>query len=604
VRRALVTALVIACAAFLLADAPAEQAAARPRLKTIYSSEQTLEDFDAGDVRAVVLVFLGTECPVARQYVPTLKQLADEYCPQQVSFVGVFSDAGVNVFKMATYAHDEDLSFPVVQDVEHRLADMLGVSSTPEVVVLDKQREKRYQGAIDDQFQRHGRKAQATKHYLADALRSVLDNKPVERSFVPASGCPLERGAPQRTARSVTYYKDIAPLVQKNCQECHRQGGPGPFELTSFDDVAYNAEKIREVVVDRRMPPWHGILNPEFGKLSNSKQLAEEEIATILAWVDAGTPEGNRADAPSPVRWPAASQWGIGQPDFVYRMPEPFRVPKSGALEYQFFRVPLNLPQDRWFRGVEIKPGTPEVVHHVTLHVAPATSGATRFDGLAVMAQLYGLNGELAHVISDFVPGDTYNAKVFPSDQAVLIPKHSDLIFEVHYTPNNRQQVTDQSMVAFLWASAPPKHQVRSKIFRRPVGEFRVPPHDPHYRVEDTYYFEHDVLIDSIRPHFHLRGKSYRLEIIERDPKTDEIQNRRTILTVPIYDPAWQRTYELATPLRVEAGTELLATGHFDNSSLNPNNPNPSVEVLWGQQMTDEMFSTRFKYRLVDETAK
>jgi hypothetical protein len=243
-------------------------------------------------------------------------------------------------------------------------------------------------------------------------------------------------------------------------------------------------------------------------------------------------------------------------------------------------------------------------VHHVTLHVAPATSGQTRFDGLAVMAQLYGLNGELAHVISDFVPGDTYNAKVFPSDQAVLIPKHSDLIFEVHYTPNNRQEVTDQSMAAFLWASAPPKHQVRSKIFRRPVGEFRVPPHDPHYRVEDTYYFEHDVLIDSIRPHFHLRGKSYRLEIIERDPKTDEIQNRRTILTVPIYDPAWQRTYELATPLRIEAGTELLATGHFDNSSLNPNNPDSSVEVLWGQQMTDEMFSTRFKYRLVDETAE
>jgi len=602
-RSALVAALALSCAASLFAATPIDTTQSRPRLKSIYSSEHGLEEFVKGEVRGLVLVFLGTDCPVARQYLPRLKQLYEEFRPRQVSFVGVFSDAGANVFKMATFAHDEDISFPVVQDVDHRLADLLDVQSTPEVVVLDKQLEKKYQGAIDDQFKRHGRRAAASENYLADALRALLDNKSIERAYVAVSGCPLERNAPTRSASLATYYRDIAPLVQKHCQSCHRQGGAGPFELASFDDVAFNSAKIREVVMDRRMPPWHGVLAPEFGKLANSRQLAEEEIDTFVGWIDAGAPEGNRAEAPAPVRWPAPTDWTIGKPDFIYRMPQPFRVPKSGALEYQFFRVPLNLDQDRWFRGVEIKPGTPEVVHHVTLHVAPTAKGQQRFDGLAVMAQIYGLNGELAHVISDFVPGDTYNAKVFPSDQAVLIPKHSDLIFEVHYTPNNRQEIMDQSMAAFLWADAPPKHQVRSKIFRRPVGQFRIPPHEPHHRIEDTYYFEHDVLIDSIRPHFHLRGKSYRLEIIERDPQTDEIQSRRTILTVPIYDPAWQRTYELATPLRLAAGTELLATGHYDNSVLNPNNPDPSVEVLWGQQISDEMFSTRFKYRLADQTA-
>ena len=603
-RSALVTALVLTCSIPLSAASPVDATSPQVRLKSIYSTEHGLHEFAEGEARGLVLVFLGTECPVARQYVPRLAQLYAEYRPQHVSFLGVFSDTGVNVFRMATYAHDEDIPFPVLQDVDHRLADLLDVRSTPEVVVLDKQLQKKYQGAIDDQFKRHGRRAQASEHYLVDALRSLLDDKPVERSYVPAAGCPLERSMPQRSARTVTYYKDIAPLVQKHCQECHHQGGPGPFELVSFDDVAFNSAKIREVVSDRRMPPWHGILNPEFGTLANSKQLSGEEIDTMVAWIDAGAPEGSRADGPAPVRWPAPSEWAIGKPDFVYRMPEPFRVPKSGALEYQFFRVPLNLDGDRWFRGVEIKPGTADVVHHITLHVAPAKGGRQRFDGLAVMAQLYGLNGELAHVISDFVPGDTYNAKVYPPDQAVLIPKHSDLIFEVHYTPNNRQAVTDQSMAAFLWAAAPPQHQVQSRIFRRPVGQFRIPPHEPHQRVEDTYYFEHDVLIDSIRPHFHLRGKSYRLEIIERDPRTDEIQNRRTILTVPVYDPAWQRTYELATPLRLAAGTELLATGHYDNSKLNPNNPDPSAEVLWGQQTSDEMFSTRFKYRLADEAAE
>jgi hypothetical protein len=222
-----------------------------------------------------------------------------------------------------------------------------------------------------------------------------------------------------------------------------------------------------------------------------------------------------------------------------------------------------------------------------------------RNEGLAMMAQLYGVNGETAHLINDFVPGDTYNAKVYPEDQAVLIPKHSDLIFEVHYTPNGRAATTDQSMVAFQWADGPPQHQVHTSVFRKPIGRFRIPPQDPHFRIEDTYHFAHDVEIDAIRPHFHLRGKTYRLEMIERDPETDEIRQRRTILTVPIYDPAWQRTYELDKPLLLPAGTELLATGNYDNSPLNPNNPDPSAEVVWGQQTTDEMFSTRFKYRIV-----
>ena len=138
-------------------------------------------------------------------------------------------------------------------------------------------------------------------------------------------------------------------------------------------------------------------------------------------------------------------------------------------------------------------------------------------------------------------------------------------------------------------------------VFRKPIGRFRIPPHESHHTIEDSYYFPQDVYVDAIRPHFHQRGKSYRLEFVERDPKTEEITKRETILAVPVFDPNWQRTYELKTPLLVQAGQELLATGHFDNSRLNPNNPNPAAEVQWGQQTSDEMFSTRFKYRLAKD---
>src|SRR5262245_41951639 len=499
-------ALVIgACCAPVFAASPLVNvdAARRPRLKTIYSTVRTLDVPKSS--RGVVLVFLGTECPVARQYLPRLKELHHEYQSQGVQFLGIYSNVGVNAFSMATHAHDEDIPFPVLQDVDHKLADLLAVETTPEVVVLDAKLEPRYQGAIDDQFARGGRRAQPTEQYLADALAALVKGQPIERPYVPPSGCPIERTEPKRAQRDVTYYKDIAPLVQKNCQVCHRPGGPGPFELLTYDDAAYNAEKIREVVIDRRMPPWHGILNPQYGTLLNDKRLSEDEIQTIVDWIDGGSREGNKKDAPPPARWPAPSEWAIGKPDFVYRMPEPFRVPKSGVLEYQFFRVRLDDDHDRWFRAVEVKPGNPEVVHHISLHLAPSQSDK-RYDGLAGMALLYGFNGEIAHVINDFVPGDTYNAKTYPADQAVLIPKHHDLIFEVHYTPNNRSTATDQSMVAFQWAKEPPTHEVLTTVFRVPVGGFRVPPYEHHFRFEDTYYFKHDVIIDAIRPHYHLRG--------------------------------------------------------------------------------------------------
>lgn len=605
-----VLGLLVVCSALFVAAAARgaspllpSDAAKRPHLKSIYSSVHDLSELVKADQRGIVLVFLGTECPVARQYLPRLAELYQEYRSERVRFVGVYPDVGVNVLDMAVHSHDEAIPFPVFLDVNHKLADLLSVQATPEVVVLDQNLEKKYQGAIDDQFKRHGRRAAAGEEYLADALAALVKGEAPPHDYVPASGCPLERREPQRSPRQVTFYKDVAPLVQKNCQKCHRADGPAPFELISFDDVAYNTEKIREVVIDRRMPPWHGFLNPEFGKLANDQRLSEEEIATIVGWIDAGAPEGNKADAPPPARWPTPAEWGIGKPDFVFKMPEPFKVPKSGTLEYQFFRVKIGSDKDRWFRAVEIKPGNPQVVHHVTLHIAPSLKD-DKFAGFASMAQLYGLTGEAARLINDYVPGDPYNAKVYPPHQAVMIPKNSDLIFEVHYTPNNRAGMTDQSMVAFQWAEKPPEEQVLTKVFRKAAGRFVVPPYEPDYRVEDTYYFEQDVEIDAIRPHYHLRGKSFRLEMIERNPQTDEIERRRTILTVPIFDQGWQRTYELATPLHLPAGTELLATGQFDNSELNPNNPDPSAAVTWGQQTTDEMFSTRFKYRLAKSAKK
>ncbi|REJ67909.1 MAG: hypothetical protein DWQ31_10070 [Planctomycetota bacterium] len=569
-------------------------AATRPQLQSIYSEFHDVSELVDDETRAVVFCFLGIDCPVAQQYLPRLKEMSRRYHDRGVRFYGVYPNQRAHVMRMATHAHDQDISFPVFRDEGQRLVKWLGAGVTPEVVVLDARWEKRYQGAIDDQFKKRGRRREVNEHFLADALESVLAEQPVEVTYRPPSGCPIESAGRRPPQENVTFHRDVAPLLQKHCQSCHRDGGVGPFELTTFDDAYDSAERIQMVVEERRMPPWHGYLNPKFGELNNDKRMTREEIRTIVDWIRTGAAEGDAAEAPQPVTWPAADAWEIGEPDYVYRIP-PFRVPKHGILDYQFFRVRLDFTEDRWFRAVQVKPGSTDVVHHVGLHIVPANE--KEFTGFAGMAELYGLNAEGAILINDYVPGDTYNAKVYPAEQAVRIPKNSDLIFELHYTPNNREAVTDRSMVGFVWTDAAPVEEVFTAVYRKPIGRFRIPPHATHHVMHDTYYFRHDVLVDAIRPHFHLRAKSFRLETVTRDELSGEITDRQTIMTVPVWDPDWQRTYELKTPLKILAGTELLATAVFDNSHFNPNNPDPAKEVEWGQQTEDEMFSVRFKYR-------
>jgi hypothetical protein len=568
--------------------------AAQPRLKSIYTEEHALPEFVDAKARALVLVFMGIDCPVVRQYVPRLNHLAGEFSDRGVRFLAVYANAGDNVLSMAHHAEQSDLVFPAMLDGKHNLADLLQVKVMSEVVVLDRDLNVRYQGAIDNQFKKRGNLNAPTENYLADALAQMVVGKPVERPFMPASGCRIERNDPIVPNDQLTFHKDIVPLLQKHCQSCHRSGEVAPFELSSYDDVYNYAETIEEVVLDRRMPPWHGILNEKFGKLQNDKRLSDGEVRTFVAWIRAGMPEGDARVSPPPIRWPDPTAWAIGKPDFVYRMVKPFAVPATGVINYQFFRVPMNLREDRWVQAIEVRPGNRQVVHHIGLHIVP--SGNQDFSGLA-MAILFGLTGDQSVPLNDYVPGDVCNHKEYPPQRAVRIPRGSDLIFEVHYTPNGKA-TTDRSEVAIRWAKNPPTDEVLTKVFRKKRGGFRIPAGEPHHRMVDEYYFERDVLIDSIRPHLHNRGKSYRVELVERDPKTDEITHRETVLSIPNYDVNWQRTYELETPLSVPAGAELVATAHFDNSRFNPNNPDPTADVFWGLQTTDEMFSTRIQYRI------
>lgn len=365
-----------------------------------------------------------------------------------------------------------------------------------------------------------------------------------------------------------TYSRDVAPILQRRCQSCHRPGQVGPFSLLSFDDARGRAKMIAHVLDLGVMPPWNADRRFD-GVFVNQRSLTEGEKKTLLDWVAAGAPRGDPSEDPAPRRWP--SGWSIGEPDAVLspdfdllaKQPLPeegFTVPREGVVEYQYFTVKTAFPEDRWVRSFEVKPGSPEVVHHV-------------------LAALQSSSGFLddRHFLATYVPGDT--PSIYPEGYAKRLPKGATVLFQVHYTPNGKER-HDRPALAMVFADEPPLFVVQSTAIVN--QSFEIPPGAPDHEVRAEHTFSADVGLLSLMPHMHKRGKDMR--ILARLPDGEEQE-----LLFAHYDFNWQEAYILPDPLLLPAGTKLECIGHFDNSAANPNNPDPKATVRWGEQTFEEM---------------
>jgi hypothetical protein len=383
----------------------------------------------------------------------------------------------------------------------------------------------------------------------------------------------LSPGAPPAIP---TWNRDVAPIVQRHCQTCHRKGEAAPFELRSFRDVQARAEMIREVIVDRRMPPWGA--NPDHGQFSNDPSLSANEKKVLLDWIDADCPEGNANDSPRLADNPAETPFGT--PDLIVSMPQEFHVPAAGVVEYQSFDVDPCFREDRWVIAAEIRPGNRKVVHHCNVFLQPP-----------------GLEGEWeqgslgSYCLAAMAQGTP--PMILPAGMAKRIPAGWKLVFVLHYTPIGIEQ-TDRTSIALRFADAANVHQeVATRLMLDP--NLRIPPGEANYRVEQTWRISNDVLLLAFFPHMHVRGKSFRYEAIYPDG-SEEI-----LLDVPRYDFAWQPRYVLAEPKRLAAGTFLRCTAVYDNSKDNPANPDPSQWVLTGTQSWEEMFNGYYDVALADQ---
>jgi peroxiredoxin len=526
----------------------------------------------------VVLVFLGTECPLANLYAPRLAELARH--ADGVRFLAIDPVPQDTSATLTHFTREHRLPFPIVKDPDAQIAARCGATRTPQVILIDAFRRIRYRGRIDDQYEPGGKnRGKPTRHDLAEAIQDVVAGRAVRVPDTPAFGCLIPKPQRVHADAGVTYHRDIAPLIQVHCQVCHRVGEVAPFALATYADARHWGPMMVEVTANGTMPPWHA--NPEHGRFRNERRLTAAQRETIAKWVDAGCPEGDPADGPPPVCWPDG--WAIGTPDLVLKMPKPFRVPAEVVIEYQHAILDPG-PVELWVSAVEIRPGNRRVLHHLNVYLQPPWADDPE--------DVYETAGTLgSHCLTAWTPGT--GPLRLPPGMAKHIPAGWKLHLVLHYTPVG-VPTDDQTEIGLILADPRDVHkEVATKLVK---DEFLcIPPGAANHSVEHTWTAERDCLLLSLFPHMHLRGKSFRY-VAEYPDGSLEV-----LLDVPAFDFNWQHRYELAEPKRLPAGTVIHCVAVYDNSAGNPYNPDPTAEVHTGLQSWDEMFNGYFDIVLVEQ---
>jgi hypothetical protein len=427
------------------------------------------------------------------------------------------------------------------------------------------------------------------------------------------------------TAASPTFSKDVAPILYKNCTNCHRPGEVAPMSLMTFKDARPWVKSISTRLTAGTMPPWHA--DPAHGEFLNDRRLSERDKTTLLAWANAGAPEGNPADMPAAPTY--STEWLMGQPDAVFAMQEDYPIPASGTVAYQYFEVPTNLTEDKYIQAMEVRAGDPAILHHVIVYArppmparppqaapsAPPATGAAPPQRPAPLFQFAegttsipdGQTGgrplppeqrkplgpndrpapRMGPPVGGFAPGQF--TRVYQDGTALKLAAGSTLIFQMHYTPSGKA-TTDRTRIAFKYATRKPTTEVH--IASLVNGGLHIPAGAANHRVDAEMTLGQDVTMWSLLPHTHVRGIRWEYEVTYPDGRTE------TVLSVPKYDFNWQTDYVFKQPLKLPKGSKLHATAWYDNSPANKSNPDATKDVWWGDQTWEEMMYTGLTFSI------
>lgn len=510
------------------------------------------------DGKAIVLFFTGNGCTVASESVLKIKILKEIFKKQGINFWVINSLADESKEEIKSEIDLQGLD-RITYLIDHNqvVALSYGVSRTAEVIAIDTTSwEVFYRGAVATE------KPPTNENFLADALQQFIEGEIITNPKTNAVGCEISYAHISEHPGEPDYSTQVAPILQKYCVDCHRTGGIGPWGMTRHKRVSHYSAMIEEVLLTRRMPPWDP--HPDYGHFKNDQSLTREEIQTLVRWIKAGSPA---SDANDPLKdpLPEKAKWTLGKPDTILKLPETQTIPATGIEPYHHLVVENPFREDVWLRGIDIKPTNNRVVHHAVL--------------FAYWPDSPNNHGTLGTYMHGWAPG--VSPLEFPEGIAKRLPANSIITIEMHYTTTGVVE-TDQTEVALYLAEAP---IVREAETRTAINfDLDIPPGVEDAQHMATYAFEKPATIYGLFPHMHYRGKWMRYELLLPNGQQE------TLLHVPRYDFQWQLSYILEQPKQVPAGSWLIVTGSFDNSVNNPANPDPTKQVFYGEQSSDEMF--------------
>lgn len=571
-------------ALFLVLPLPAAGPVAFPPLPDTAGKAHRIAE--RPDTKATVLVFLNPDCPLCQRYAPTLNKLAAAKDPA-VEFYGVVSNATVSFRDAAKFAREYGLKFPVLFDGSAAVAAHLRPTHVPEAFVLTAAGQVAYRGRIDDWYEKPGKpRAEAKSHDLKDAIAAVRAGKAPAVAKTEPVGCLFEDPLPKpdATPDQVNYNRHVAPLLHARCANCHRPGEVAPFPLLTFADAAKRAKQLATVTADKLMPPWKAVKG--YGHFLDEQHLTKAELATLKAWADGGTPEGDAADRLPEPTFPG--DWPLGKPDLVVKMTEAFTIPADGPDVLRNFVLPIDVPESKMVVGFDFKPGNRKVVHHC-LALLDATGTARKLDAAEPGAGYASAKGGIGFLptgaVGGWAPGIV--PRFLPAGYGRFLAKGSDLVLQIHYHPSGKAE-RDQSEIGLYFATRPVANPlagfgVENWAIDIPAGEGR-------YARAAEYKLPVDTTVIGVAPHMHLLGKEMKAWAEKPDGTTVPL------VSVTNWDFNWQDYYLYRTPQRLPKGTVVKVEATFDNSASNPANPNsPPKRITWGEGTADEMCLCQFE---------
>lgn len=511
---------------------------------------------------ALVLMTYDPNCS-GDEEIQRIASVQAAFAEANISF-GLLDTSGASRAELSALAGSLPATLPLLQDGPQLVADLLGANKVGEVFVLNPDRLNLfYRGNSGG--------------VLTEVLESLDTSPPSDTVVTEVSGCAL---AISRATEAPDYATDVAPIIRDNCTECHRRGGVGPFAMDSYIMLLGWSPMIREVVLNKRMPPAQ--VDPEYGRSKMARYLSDEEIETLVTWIDARAPRGNVAEDPLEIhaaQLAAANEfeWQLGEPDRVVVGPSN-AIPSTGVMDYIYADVALDFDGDQWLRAIETRPGDESVLHHLMVFVT------------APDEDFWGEERELPVVSRRFVEGyapGPHRLIEFDEGTGVLIPQGHKLSLQFHYVTNGQSTVDETELG--LYFAAPDDSLVERRALA--VGaRFELPADVANFPLTAETKIETDIIVTGVRARMSYRGKKMRF--VSVDPNGGE----RILFSVPAYNYGWQPHYVFDEPVAIAAGSRLRVEGALDNSLSNPTNPDPSRTVAWGLESWEEMFTGYFTY--------